>query len=122
MTIRLIDIEVQKRFEQERETYNLRVQDRMETPGKLDTPWPEFPKQPEPFVDSRDKGVEPHNGNSPAKMVGNSDYRGSTRDPNSFSALDFDGNSQSEVKGFETEWQCGSDGSYSNSAPFKTTK
>lgn len=123
VTIRLFDIEAQKTYEQEVETYDLRVKARMEEPGKMNDPWPQFPKAPEPIVDSRDEGTtKPGNFNLP---LSGGDYRGSTSDPRSRDQLDFDGNSQSEVKGWSSGWQdnYAEDGSvheHRTSAPFKT--
>lgn len=107
MTIRLFDVEKQDQFEREMETYDLRVKDRMENPGKMDTPWPQYPKPPDPMVDTRDKGLPL---STSFNSVGPGSYPGSPfpvvgRDLNMPAPLDFDGNSQSEVKGFKSTWQ-----------------
>ena len=123
MTIRLIDIEDQKRFHEEMETYNLRVQERMKNPGVDLGDWPRSPKQPEPMVDSRDKGAMPQNDYGMGCLP--MGPGGSKRDPEFFDPLDFDGNSQSQVKGFASRWQRNdADGELesSDSSPFKTTK
>ena len=115
MTIRLFDIEAQKQFEREVETYDLRVKDRQENPGQVGE-WPTYPKAPSPMVDSRDKGlplstsfnsVGPAYPGSPFPVVG--------RDLCMPAPLDFDGNSQSEVKGFKSQWSCDEDAA----TPFK---
>lgn len=122
VTIRLFDIEAQKRFEQEVETYDLRVKDRMEQPGISNEPWPAFPKQPDPMADSRDEGLtKPGNAYATPHKIGN-DYRGGSADPCLHGPLDFDGNSQSEVKGHESVWQFNAnDGELesSDASPFK---
>jgi hypothetical protein len=121
VTIRLFDIEAQKTFEQEVETYDLRVKDRMDNPGASNEPWPAFPKQPEPTVDSRDKGLTKP-GNNFATPIGGNDFRGGAADPRSRDPLDFDGNSQSAVKGHESVWQFNAnDGELesSDASPFK---
>jgi hypothetical protein len=119
VTIKLFDIEAQKQFRDEQETYNLRVKSRMENPS--DTPWPEYPKAPEPMIDSKDKGVLPMNGSAPCEISS-----GGMKDPNWFNPLDLDGNSHSEVDGFSTGWQdnhdSGTGHKHNTSAPFKVTK
>lgn len=77
MTIKLFDIAAAKDYERELETK----------------------QPPEPMINSRDPGLRDN------VAVGISGpYLGSTRDPQSTDALDFDGTSQSAVKGFESVW------------------
>lgn len=76
MTIKLFDIAAAKDYERELETYDLRI-----------------------------KAVS--DGSAPIGSVAvgiSGAYSGSTRDPQSTDALDFDGTSQSAVKGFESVW------------------
>ncbi len=124
VTIRLFDIEAQKTFEQELESYDLRVKDRMDNPGSNE-PWPQYPKPPEPMVNSRDPGQR--GGDDGAPMAQVHPGRGGPfplvgRDPCMEAPLDLDGNSQSEVKGHESVWQFNAnDGELesSDASPFK---
>ena len=74
------------------------------------------PKPPAPMVDSRDKGLRDA-GAAAMGLAGG--YSGSTRDPRSTDALDFDGTSQSVVKGFESVWnfELNADGSRKTEVP-----
>lgn len=121
MTIRLFDIAEQKRYRDEQETYNLRVQDRMKNPGESGE-WPKSPKLPEAMVNSQDKGALPQNDYGMSGLAVPAGIGGMRPDPNWYSPLDFDGNSQSEVKGFESGWQDNKDEeaghAHRTSAPF----
>ena len=99
------------------EAYNLRVQDRMESPGISNEPWPAYPEQPKPMIDSRDEDARKMNGSSPMCCDPKTD-------PNWYNPLDLDGNSHGEVKGFESGWQDNHvEGSgHRTTAPFKTSK
>lgn len=99
MTIKLFDIAAAKDYERELETYDLRIKAVSGGTAPIGVEWPKYPKPPEPMVNSRDPGLRDN------VAVGISGaYSGSTRDPQSTDALDFDGTSQSAVKGFESVW------------------
>jgi len=123
VTIRLTDLDAQKRFEREVETYEKEAAARQNAMSA--EPWPSYPKAPEPLVDSRDKGLG--NPNTYFNSVGPA-YPGSSfsvvgRDLCMPAPLDFDGTSQSEVEGHESSWQAvNADGTRAtmNHAPFDT--
>jgi hypothetical protein len=105
VTIKLFDIEAQKRFEQEVETYDLRIKDRMDNPGSM-AELPAYPKTPEPFADSRDPSLTKSTGNGcvPCSPLG-----GGGGDLRSLDEREMDGTSQSEVKGFESRQNADAD-------------
>jgi hypothetical protein len=101
MTIRLIDVESQRRFRGEVEDYERALRERRES-GDLSGPWPSFPQPPEPLVDSRDADAA----SSPFSLGGLASY-GGLQDggipaPHS---LDRDGTSSKAPEGWESGWQ-----------------
>lgn len=100
MTIRLISVEDQRRYRDEVEDYERVMRDRREK-GDFMLPFPEFPKPPEPMVDSRDEGCAPSSpfalgslGTGAPLQDGGIPTR---RD------LDRDGNSSGTPEGWESE-------------------
>ncbi len=116
MTIKLFDIDAAKQYEREMETYDLRAKAMSDGSAPAGSEWPKYPKPPAPMVDSRDKGLRDA-GAAAMGLAGG--YSGSTRDPRSTDALDFDGTSQSVVKGFESVWnfELNADGSRKTEVP-----
>jgi hypothetical protein len=113
VTIKLFDTAVAAQYRQELETYQVRV-DAMSKPGGAPdgTEWPKYPVQPEPMVDSRDKGFD--RSSSPAMGVNTlMPMMGGSTVP------DRDGTSQQDFEGFESRWarECAVD-----TTPFKKLK
>jgi hypothetical protein len=117
VTIKLFDVEEQKRFREELETYNTRVEEASKDGMPLGADWPAYPKPVEPFADSKDEGFRA------------SDLPPSTSPSNAYSRpyvtprdLDFMGTSQSEVKGFESGWAKDDEGKRVKGLPFSIKK
>lgn len=101
MTIKLFDIEAQKQYADELETFELRSQKAMQPGSGVE--WPQYPKAPEPFVDSREKQLGSMLSNAvPVSAM-------TAADPRHRDVVDRDGTSQSEVEGFETRWSTDED-------------
>lgn len=112
VTIKLIDTQAQVQYQEDLAAYREKADKLMEQ-GK---PWPmDFrpPRQPEPLVDSRDKGEEkdpfamgplcsPMDGNRPQT-----------------DRLELDGTSQQKVPGFDSRWNADR---ADNNKPFTTPK
>jgi hypothetical protein len=114
----MIDVEAQKTFEQELESYQLRVKARLE--GSLsDAPWPQPPTPPPAMADSRDPGLPMSFASTQLPSYMNAP---SGADLRAYATLDYDGTSQSVVKGFESSWQEGDDGKQTSKLPFTIKK
>jgi hypothetical protein len=97
VTIKLYDIEAQKDYSKSWEKYEQQEQKAMQVGSGVS--WPQYPKPPEPMIDSREKPAPLHPMPSIAPMGPLSAV-----DPRPQGLIDFDGNSQSVVKGFESRW------------------
>lgn len=118
MTIRLLDIEAQLDYQKDMESYEKRFKAQMDkAPG---SPWPMDlvpPKYPDPMLDSRDQGTIPKPHQTPGiAAIGYVGSYPNGRDPKNQDQLDWDGTSQSAVKGYDSRASFEGDG---NKAPFK---
>lgn len=116
MTIKLFDTLAQKEYQQELETYDARITAAQQAGGM----WPmdlQYPRPPEPMINSRDPGLDPSSRNPGALSYPTPALVGS--DPRPMDPVDLDGTSQSNVKGFDSRWSTDHDADFS---PFKTTK
>lgn len=103
MTIRFLDPRAEQAYDEAQEKYREQINKRMENPGDV-SPWPVFPKAPEPFADSQDKEaakISGLDGGGLAVPLSGGYRYGSSKDPcNSPDAIDKDGNAQSTPLGF----------------------
>lgn len=119
MTIRLLDVDAQRRYRDEVETYERRSRERAEK-GEWSLDLGPYPKPPEPMVDSRDREASA-TGINPFALGG---FSTGLRDggPSSPDPLDRDGTSSEAPEGWESGWQEKTEGVHRTTAPFKAKK
>lgn len=111
MTIRLTDVEAQKRYERDLEEYREAIDKRMGQPS-APSGWPSPPKEPGPMVNSHD---EESPSNNPFGLSMAEPMPSFGRDPRFPGAVQSpqDGNAHADPKGYESNWTA------SNKAPAK---